>query len=524
QRKLCLVFEVQDEQKNRNRYFKTLHSVAEHLSLCVTGRSTRVFKVIEVGGFDDLAPVRGAKNKILKYVWLDAEAKTEREIQESIFKDLDKFAKKLEDRCKRKDDEREQHEQESELPEFYEVPEEDKKMLCAILSRPENYKRYFLTIDCDQQGFESKPLSPDAKIKDGIFTRVAPSTVSATLPHADTSRSHQMSAMSPPQAEGNVPRQPRDYVAKRQYRVVFDEVCEALQNVQELKTVIRGMKDCVTGLQLMFLAGWVHRDISGGNMLWFSGTETDGRGILSDLEYAKKFDPEGQGSADPKTGTPFFMPIEIQRQIHIYEPTKETKFRGLPLLSAIEESESPRMIHNFQHDLESLFWVFLWTITVRAGNEKTRQHVAQIFQQDSHCSRERELVITAGRELVRELEGLMPQELKEFLGPIRVFSYVLMNGYLSRHFELGKLSTYSELYGFVRTLLSQCLDIAEILDIRLLPVGSSREETQAKAVRASAPQTRKRTRASTKADAGSGSRKSQRISEQARSARGRTNA
>lgn len=50
----------------------------------------------------------------------------------------------------------------------------------------------------------------------------------------------------------------------------------------------------------MWLAGWVHRDISAGNILWLKEPGKEGRGILSDLEYAKK---PGVGSthSDPKT-------------------------------------------------------------------------------------------------------------------------------------------------------------------------------------------------------------------------------
>lgn len=55
---------------------------------------------------------------------------------------------------------------------------------------------------------------------------------------------------------------------------------------------------------LLFLAGWVHRDIGSGNLLLYNG-----RGLLADLEYAKKFnaDPQKQASADPKTVSP--LPI-----------------------------------------------------------------------------------------------------------------------------------------------------------------------------------------------------------------------
>lgn len=58
-------------------------------------------------------------------------------------------------------------------------------------------------------------------------------------------------------------------------------------------------------LIIMYLAGWVHRDISGGNILWYVDQTGCGRGILSDLEYAKKPALEG-GSADPKTVIAFY--------------------------------------------------------------------------------------------------------------------------------------------------------------------------------------------------------------------------
>jgi hypothetical protein len=47
---------------------------------------------------------------------------------------------------------------------------------------------------------------------------------------------------------------------------------------------------------LMLLAGWVHRDISGGNLLRY-----EERGILSDLEYARRYTNSHEASKEPKT-------------------------------------------------------------------------------------------------------------------------------------------------------------------------------------------------------------------------------
>ena len=63
----------------------------------------------------------------------------------------------------------------------------------------------------------------------------------------------------------------------------------------------------------MFLAGWIHRDISSGNLYWFEGNGGEVRGILADLEYAKRFRPlDGNGSLDPKMVrmTPYIYGID----------------------------------------------------------------------------------------------------------------------------------------------------------------------------------------------------------------------
>ena len=56
----------------------------------------------------------------------------------------------------------------------------------------------------------------------------------------------------------------------------------------------------VLALFLMFLAGWVHRDISVGNILAVRADDGSWKVKLADLEYAKKF-PSETGSPEPKT-------------------------------------------------------------------------------------------------------------------------------------------------------------------------------------------------------------------------------
>ena len=57
-------------------------------------------------------------------------------------------------------------------------------------------------------------------------------------------------------------------------------------------------------MQLLFLIGWVHRDISPGNLLWDPKSI---QGLLNDLEYAKEFNTKGSGNSDRKIARAAFV-------------------------------------------------------------------------------------------------------------------------------------------------------------------------------------------------------------------------
>lgn len=72
--------------------------------------------------------------------------------------------------------------------------------------------------------------------------------------------------------------------SRHQYRVVFNEVAEAMQEVTSLHDSMLALRDGfigvfgspqvtieltqIAGVIIMFLAGWVHRDVGAGNILW----------------------------------------------------------------------------------------------------------------------------------------------------------------------------------------------------------------------------------------------------------------
>ncbi|KIO23497.1 hypothetical protein M407DRAFT_62150, partial [Tulasnella calospora MUT 4182] len=89
---LCYVYQVEDNVGDKHeRYFKTQEALFEHRSLCATGRATRVWKVVEVGSFNELEPL-DSSILVLKDVWLDSQSKTECQNLDAIFQELQKLA------------------------------------------------------------------------------------------------------------------------------------------------------------------------------------------------------------------------------------------------------------------------------------------------------------------------------------------------------------------------------------------------------------------------------------------------
>ncbi|PPQ81909.1 hypothetical protein CVT25_013762 [Psilocybe cyanescens] len=177
-------------------------------------------------------------------------------------------------------------------------------------------------------------------------------------------------------------------------------------------------------LQLLYCAGWVHRDISEGNILAhrndLKNSSTPWKAKLMDLEYARKFPPPDNYEAvvDPKTGTPYFMPTEILLKFYLYSPepdelqsTSVDKYADNAVSSKTHNANpgnAPNtgvVIHNFQHDLESLWWLILWLIISHIKDQpsedwegpafddaikRCQEWAAPIFQNVVHLSNERQ--------------------------------------------------------------------------------------------------------------------------------------
>ncbi|KAF8811221.1 hypothetical protein BYT27DRAFT_7252939 [Phlegmacium glaucopus] len=123
------------------------------------------------------------------------------------------------------------------------------------------------------------------------------------------------------------------------YRMVFKERGESLHSLSrlcqiKLPLVLQAMQDVLKALAFLTKKGYVHRDVSPGNIIIYNG-----RAKLNDLEFAKEY---GSGtSKEVRTGIYDFMSVEVEDLWHMFHPM--SKFS-----------------HNPLHDLESLWWIGVW--------------------------------------------------------------------------------------------------------------------------------------------------------------------
>ncbi|CAE6522655.1 unnamed protein product [Rhizoctonia solani] len=157
---------------------------------------------------------------------------------------------------------------------------------------------------------------------------------------------------------------------RQHYRILFEEIGEpvhALRNFKDIFTAIQGGWE---GLHAIHLSGYVHRDVSSGNiMLVPASGALDRRGVIMDLEYAKEItDPSAP--RDVRTGTLAFMATEVASMEHhrLGSLRKKPKMLDLASLKQAWKNETtkfnplPPFRHNPLHDMESIWWLCTWTI------------------------------------------------------------------------------------------------------------------------------------------------------------------
>ncbi|KAF5332202.1 hypothetical protein D9611_008115 [Ephemerocybe angulata] len=280
----------QETGGSQSRFFLTTRSL----------RGTRVWEAIEVESREHPRRLTGAKPVVLKDAWIRKARMSEKDMQTQLFDDIRAFAANPNWR---------------EHPLLSKFGEHGKDRMGRLLEG-DKFRDLFLCASLEHTFVDSRFESPGSQ-------------------HAGSTSSQESERSSTPE--------------KVRVVTVYEEMCTALDDLSTLGEAINVLKQTVAALQLMMVAGWVHHDISPGNILAFRENESNPwRLKLSDLEYARKCSDDNE-LIGPPIGTPPFMPCEIRSQRRV-------------LWSHLTDYN---LVYDFQHDLESVWWIWLWLITSR---------------------------------------------------------------------------------------------------------------------------------------------------------------
>ncbi|KAH9485687.1 hypothetical protein JR316_0002597 [Psilocybe cubensis] len=402
--------------------FRTIGTLSEYRTNNITGRMARVYTVNKLD--PEGKPV--GEPLVLKDVWLDESAQTEWEIQKEIFKDIEKFWASSTD-----------------IQGMKELHDTHKRLVTSG-----EYKKYFLEIVLDHVGTVTTSRPAASTPKPGLLFSSTmkthnpniSSTNNVTPQGTGTSSTSVFSGTRNTNAGTHpiefdnvtpVPVAERPFKPKKRYQVVFKDVCLTVGQLTTLGEVVRVLRQTLIPLHLLLCAGWVHRDISSGNIMAhradLKAAKQPWQAKLADLEYAKKFPSLNDREAgDPKTGTPYFMPLEIMLKHYLFDPRtqehRDAVARGdkpKPSKDKVRDKKKQKgdvssqpdptrhVIHNFQHDLESLWWILLWTVTCRIDSEAAFAYGRPIFVNQIIPTHERRKCFKA-KSIVKELERFLP--------------------------------------------------------------------------------------------------------------------
>lgn len=90
------------------------------------------------------------------------------------------------------------------------------------------------------------------------------------------------------------------------------------------------------------------------------------------------------------------------------------------------------VVYNFQHDLESLWWIALWILTARVDHPASQLYAQLIFINGLQCSNERANVFTREDHLAAQLREVLHEKLHSFIGYSADFGKLLWSAYMQR--------------------------------------------------------------------------------------------
>jgi hypothetical protein len=136
------------------------------------------------------------------------------------------------------------------------------------------------------------------------------------------------------------------------------------------------------------------------------------------------------------------MPIEVQTRTRI---------------CSTRESISTAIIYNHEHDVESFYWLLLWTLIDRVEHVPSQIVVKEFYSNRSECPPLRAVAGYSPVTLRRKLKSSLHSSLTGVEQEMSDVWKILCTAYNEREDNLSDVTTYSRLYDPVRQLLGNCL-------------------------------------------------------------------
>jgi hypothetical protein len=164
------------------------------------------------------------------------------------------------------------------------------------------------------------------------------------------------------------------------------------------------------------------------------------------------------------------MAIEIMNQRLFYQPVAEIPATLLlEQLMVAPSTTYPRSVHhNFQHDVESFFWLLLWTLTGRLDDDKIQNYSKSIFQNSPFCPEPRYRVIVNTREELYCLQTMAPKEMQPLYSYLPYLGARLHKAYVEREYRFEDLTTYCDIICAAYDVLQSYLNYISSSDIPAL--------------------------------------------------------
>ncbi|KAL0567884.1 hypothetical protein V5O48_014111 [Marasmius crinis-equi] len=384
-------------EDGKDHWYRTVRSIATHRAQRLPGRGVRVYEVIELD--ENSQPIE-RDTCVLKDYWLTTDSKSESEIQDDI------------------------------ITRAHKVRGGD----------PEDIKKHFMTILHDwvvKIGRADRSYDDDTLLHlhrknppEDPEMHTLKETVDETLPsppklpgvNRQPTGSLNMPAPPPRHDLPDEPDEPYVFEPRVHRRLIFKEVGVTLEKLTNQRHLAQSLAEATEGLKIFYDAEYVHRDISGGNLLRCKASDNPEEHIckISDLEYARvRLLEEGPNckSHKFKTGTPAYMAIEVQNSGYLFQKVDLNKMLEEESGDMMWEDEADvQFLHNFLHDLEGLWWIMIYNLfntrpeAKLPSNLKARRIARdRIFPNSVHGSKDREHFFMQGKEYLTQ-SGYLPEE------------------------------------------------------------------------------------------------------------------